>query len=322
MSGSKMNQLTPVGLDLGNRRVKVCIDNLYASIPALYAFDKPTVLGKSGQEIKAKCFSLLFRIDKSKSVSLWFGQDVLGSQSTIQEIDEGKYTKSYIQRMFQAVLYQWSIQHKRDLSQLGKLNICASMPPGSYQKPAARKRAEKAYRAAFNTGQSHMKIRPTRGEAIQVVTQFHSLVREAVVWGGDLPRRNELILTVDLGGGTDDIVLFNGSPEPIDSRTYKNGLIHTYHKINSSNPSQVELRIMKDKSYFPNELMSYYNQKKLMIQMVNRALPRPVDRIYIIGGGAALMPKVIKNSFSQLAGKVIIKDQYANAQANWKEASK
>lgn len=320
--------MTNVGYDFGNRRSKIAIEIddkiLCASIPSQYAFDRPAIL-KSGQERKIDAFSLLFRVDKGDA-KLYFGNDTLASENIITEIDQAKYTKSHIQRLFQAILYEWSQKYKIALSELGKLNICVSMPPGAYQKPALKKQAEKAYKNAFNTGQSHMQVRDGK-QAYQIVTQFHSLVREAVVWGSDIPRRGELVLTIDLGGGTDDIVLFNGSDEPVDSKTYKTGLIRTYYKINPMNPAQVELRIFRDKTYNPPALLSYFNQKKLLVQLALRDLPEQMSkRAYIIGGGAAMIArqKTIKAQFTKLMPpkKLIIKNQYANAIANLREVSK
>lgn len=311
--------MIPCGLDLGNRRTKIHLLGKSSSVPSVIGFDKPVVLGKNETEIKAKAFSLFFRVD-NRDHELYFGRDVLASQSILQEIDDSKYSKSYIQRLFQAVLYEWSLIHKQDLSQLGKLNIVTSMPPGQYQKNDIRRKAEKAYRSAFNTGQSHMKIRPAQGESIQVVTQFDSLVKEASLYGQDIPRSNQLVLVVDLGGGTTDFVLFNGSSRPIDSRSVNNGLFHVYQKIDMINPQKVELRIMSDKGYWPNQLISYYNSTRLMINAIIRALPKSPDRIDIIGGGAGLMPSQIQSQFKQLAKSVYIKDQYVNAIANWRKA--
>ncbi len=324
---------TNVGLDPGNRRWDIAIEAikndeqklLFASIPALYAFDEP-VLIKAGQERKIDAFSLLFKVNGKGNVRLWFGNDTLTSENTIQKLDTTKYIKSHIQRMTQAVLYQWSKQHSISLASLGKLNICVSMPPGAYQKTSERKRAEKVYRASFNTGQSHIQLRDGK-DSVQVVTQFHSLVREAVLFGSEIPRRNELVLTFDFGGGTDDVILFNGSPEPYDSKTFKNGLIKVYHKINPANPLQAELRILRDKNYLPPALLAYFNQRELMVQMALRDLPEKMSKkVYIIGGGAVMIGRnpTIKKTFLSLLPpkKLIIKNQYANAEANWKEASK
>lgn len=318
-------EIIDAGFDFGNRRAKLSIEGLNASIPSIYAFDKPIVLGKNGTEIKPKAFDLLFRVQDKGDVRLWFGNDTLASENTIQKLDAGKYSKSHIQRLFQAVLYQWSKQHGYNLSDLGKLNVCVSMPPGSYQDLAKRKKAEIAYKDAFNTGQSHMKVRGK--ETHQIVTQFHSLVREAVVWGSEIPKRNELVLTIDLGGGTDDVVLFNGDIEPSDSKTYKTGLIRMYYKINPNDPTGVELKILKDKSYLPPALVSYFNQKELLVQLALRDLPEQRNkRVYLIGGGAAMInrQKAIRSVFISLLPpkKVVIKDQYANAEANRLEASK
>ena len=316
-------KITNVGYDNGNRRGKIAIKIngkiLCASIPSQYAFDQPVIL-KSGQECKIDAFSLLFRVSKKVDAQLWFGDDTLASEDIITEIDQAKYTASHIQRMFQAVLYKWSSKHKIPLSSLGKLNICVSMPPGAYQKLALRKQAQSAYEAAFNTGQSHIQLRDGKSST-QIVTQFHSLVREAVAWRGEIPRRGELILTFDFGGGTDDVVLFNGSSEPIDSKTYNTGLIHTYQKISLVNPSRVELRILRDKIYAPPALLTYFNQKKLLVQMALRGLPeRASKKVYLIGGGAEMIArhKAIKAGFMKLlpSGNLFVKDQYANVMAN------
>ncbi len=321
--------ITPVGFDFGNKWAKVCIEVngklLFASIPSMYAFDKPIRI-VSGQEKKINAFSLLFNVGDGKDVRLWFGNDTLESLNQIQKIDTGKYNKSHVQRLFQACLFQWSKQHNISISDLGKLVICASMPPGSYQKVIERRLAETAYRKAFNTGQSHMKIR-TGKSTTQIVTSFSKLVREAVVFGGDIPRSNEITIVCDFGGGTDDIVLFNGSTEPLDSRTFNTGLIHTFQKINSSNPIQAELKIFRDKDYLPPSLLSYFNQKELMVQMALRSLPEQFSKkLYIIGGGATMIARLpkIKQTFLSLLpkGKVIIKNHFANSEANWRQASK
>lgn len=321
-------ETTPTGLDFGNTRVKLTIADdsgnpKNVSIPSIIAFDKPIIAGASGKEIKAKCFSLFFR--KKDSVidnQLWFGQDILASQSIIHKIDDGKYEPGHISILFRAALYAWSQKYKIPLSGLGKLNIVASMPPGLYQQAKLRLQAEKAYKKAFNRGQSHVKVRPTRGEAIQIVTQFDELVREAVLFGADTPRQNELVLVFDIGGGTRDVALFNGSAMPLKTWSRSNGLIHTFEIINKVNPREAELRAMATKNNPHQAIISFYNEVENDIRRCARVLPRPVSKIYIIGGGARLMPANVKSSIKALADKVIIKDEFANSEANWKEASR
>ncbi len=324
---------TNVGWDNGNRRGKVAlrIDDkiLCASIPSQYAFDEPIVL-HNGQERKIDAFPLLFRVkknDKWIDIINWFDDDTLASENIITEIDQLKYSIPYIKKLFQAVMYKWSDKHNIPLASLGKLNVCVSMPPGAYQKSTLRKQAEKAYEDTFDTGQSHMKLRPVKGETIQLVTKFHSLVREAVIYGSNILKPGELVYVIDLGGGTDDILLFNGSPEPIDSKTYKSGLVHVCRKINFNNPTQAELRILKDKNYIPFPLVTYFNQKKQLVQESLRSVSSPMSKtVYIIGGGAEMInrQKGIKAEFTKLLPpkKVIIKGQYQTAIANLKEASK
>ena len=169
--------MTNIGLDLGNTRTKMTIDNKHAAIPSLYAYDKPVIVNGSGRELRVKAFKLLF-----DDTWLWFGQDVLASQSVIHKIDEAKFDDKHISILFRAVLYEWSNKHNISLSNLGKLTIVASLPPGLYQQSKLGLKAEKAYKKAFNRRQSHVKMRDGK-HTIQIVTNFHSLVRETVTYG-------------------------------------------------------------------------------------------------------------------------------------------
>jgi hypothetical protein len=311
-----MTETTPCGLDLGNRRTKIHLLGKSASVPTIIGLDEPIVYGR-----KAKSFSLLFNlggIDRQ----FWFGRDVLMCEDFRQGTDQIKYNKSFVQQLFQAALYEWSKTHSINLDTLGTLNVVTSMPPGLYNDLSMKSRAKRAYESAFNTGQSHMKIRPKPGEAYQIVTRFGGLQQEAVPFGLSLPRKNKLVMVVDLGGGTTDIAVFNGSPNPLYARTYNNGLISAYDKANRVNPQHVELRIFTTKNYRPKQLIGYYDTiLNLLVRYIRELSPRPGE-IHIIGGGAALMPKEYRSQFKTLARSVSIKDQYINAIANWKEASK
>lgn len=323
-SGGKKMEITDVGLDLGNTCVKLCIEIdgklLCISIPSLYAFDKPVIVGKSGQEIKAKVFSLLFKLSEdADDTVLWFGQDVLASQNTIHKLKEAKYNPSHISFLFRAVLYAWSKKYKVDIASLGKLNIVASMPPGLYQKSNLRTQAEKAYGDAFNRGQSHVKIRDGK-DTVQIVSQFQSLVREAVIFGKDIPRKNEGVLVYDMGGETNDLALFNGSIEPVWSKSLHTGLLHTFTAIDPANPGMAELKVLNGKNNLPVALISHYNQAENTILLVKSHFR--IDKLYLIGGGVSLMSKLVRSSFTNLAKKVVFKDEYATVRANWKEASK
>lgn len=311
-----MTNLTPAGLDLGNTWANLCINGKFAKIPSRIAFEKPpgAISAKTGQQLKPKAFSLFFEADQS----LWFGVDTLGV-SAIQKLDMSKYDADHINVLFRGVLYQWATVHKVNLATLGKLNIVCSMPPGLFQEPAKNKLAMTAFRKAFNRNQSHVKIRDGR-QTIQIVTQFGGLVREAAAWGQALPRRGEIILVVDLGGGTNDYALFNGSAEPIKVLTDNAGLLHAYGKINSLDPAQVELKILREKGWIPHQLRTYFNEVERRIQLINLRLPQPISRLYLIGGGAALMPATVKSDFTSLAQKVVLKNEYANCEANWRAA--
>jgi hypothetical protein len=310
---------TDIGLDFGNTRVKVWMLDKGISIPAIIAFDKPVII-KNGKEITPNAISLLFRQADGSDQVLWFGQDVLASQSTIHKIDEGKYNPDHISVLFRAALYEWQRKYKISLSSLGKLEITTSMPLGFYQQKKLRTQAEKAYDKAFNRGQSHVKIRDGK-TTTQIVTSFNELIRETVVWGKTVPRKNKLVLVVDLGGGTNDLALFNGSDEPVDARTLKNGLLHTYAKIDPINPNRAELKILRDKNNLPREMLAYWNQIENIIRTITREYKYPVNDIYLIGGGASLMPKSIKSVLKTLAPNVSIRDEFVNAKANWKKAS-
>ncbi len=307
--------MTAVGLDLGNHDVDVCIKGMVAKIVARIAFECPPgqVSERTGQELKARAFKLLFRDDKP----LWFGPDTL-SAPAIQKLDKAKYDPDHISILTRAVLYQWSKQHKIALASLGKLDIVASMPPGLFKDPASNKTAMTAFKKAFNRGQSHVKIRDGHNPAVQIVTQFISLQREAVAFSMSLPRKGQIVLTVDLGGGTNDYALFNGSSEPLKVFTDNAGLLHAYAAIDPLDPAGAELKVMRNKKKgLPHQLLTYYNEVERRIQMLILRLPCPVVVIYFIGGGAALMTPAIKDIFKPLAQKVIFKDEYANARANW-----
>jgi hypothetical protein len=305
---------TPVGFDPGNSWTKICLQGKYAKIPSRYAFEcPPGPIGKGGQELRPKAFKSLF-----EDMPLWFGLDTL-SIGGVQKLDMAKYDANHISILFRAALYQWGKSHKVDIESLGRLNIVGSMPPGLYQKPNLNKQALNAFRKAFNRGQSHVKIRDGK-DTVQIVTHFDGMIREAVAWGKVAPRQNELVLVVDLGGGTNDYVIFNGAPEPLKTFTDNSGLLHTYSQIDPLNLGEAELKVLKQKKKLPSALVVYYNEAERRIQLISRRLPRAVDRLYIIGGGAALMPPSIKSVFTSLATKVVIKNEYTNAEANWRHA--
>lgn len=306
-----------VGLDIGNSWTKICIRGKVSKIPSRYAFQRPpgAISQKTGQELKPVAFHLFFQDD----IPLWFGRDTLGI-GAIHKLDMSKYDAEHISILFRAVLYQWGKNHKVDLSDLGKLKIIASMPPGLFQKTAANKQAATAFRRAFNRGQSHVKIRDGK-KTVQIVTSFGGLIREAVAWGQAVPRQGEVVLTVDLGGGTNDYVLFNGSVEPLKTFTDNAGLLYAYSQIDPIDPAQAELRVLRNKKApLPHQLLTYFNDVERRIQMINLKLPKSVDRLYLIGGGVALMTSRIKATFAPLAPKVVIRNEFANCEANWRYA--
>ena len=311
------NEITPVGLDLGNSETKVCIRGKFAKIPSRVGLEKPqgAIGSKTGRELKAQAFKLIFNSDKT----FWFGQDVLGA-SAIQKLDMAKYDADHISILFRAVLYKWAKVHKIDLATLGKLNVVTSMPPGLFQKSASNNQAVAEFKKSFNRGQSHVWIRDGKAKSVQIVTQFGGLIQEAVAWGSDMPRQGKTILTVDMGGLTNDYALFNGSSTPVFSRTDKTGLLHAYAAINS-NGAQAELNILRNKSEpLPAPVVAHYNQVENRIQLIKATIKRDIDHLYIIGGGAALMPAPIKATFAPLAGKLTVKNEYPNCEANWRHA--
>lgn len=324
--------LTAVGLDLGNTQANVCVswpgcpDGLVAKIPSGYAYEQPPgQINASGQLGKAKAFSLLFSQDNGNDLRLWFDQDILAIPS-IQKLDDMKYDSGHISVLFRAVLYQWFLthrdRHKVSLADLGRLNVVVSMPPGLYQDVRIFNKAKKAYKSAFNGKSrfSHQKIRDGK-QTVQIVTQFGGLQQEAVAWGQNKPKRGEWVLTVDLGGGTDDYALFNGSDKPRETKTSNTGLLHVYQQINPVDPGAAELEILRNKKGpLPFQLLTYFNEVERRIQLFTRRLPTKVSRIYIIGGGAALMPASVQRTIKQLAPEVFIIDEYATCRANWLKA--
>lgn len=323
---------TALGVDLGNTCTNVCVswpgcdEGLVAKIPSRYTYycppGQPNVSGQLG---KPKAFPLTFtRNDENGgNFQLWFGQDTLAIPG-IGKIDLLKYDAAHIQILFKAVLYQWYIthkgRHKVDLADLGRVKIVASMPPALFEDAKAYGKALGAYEDAFNDAHSHLQIRPPGQKTTQIVTHFVGLQQEAVAWGSNVPRHGEWIAVFDLGGGTNDFAIFNGSKKPRRKGSSNSGLIHLYEQINPSSPEHAELHILRNKKVISPELVTYYSDIEQRIQRVIRKLPVPADRIYIIGGGAALMPASVQKNIKQLAPFVFIGDEYDNCRANWAAA--
>lgn len=314
--------ITPVGLDMGNTDTKICIEGLVAKLPSRYAYEcPPGQINASGQQGKPQAFQLLFT-RKEETFKLWFGRDTLATPA-IQKLDVLKYDPAHIQILLKAALYQWELthrsRHKVDLANLGKLNIVASMPPGMFEDRKMYNKALTAYKDAFNKNvYSHPKIRDGK-RTVQIVCRFAGLQPEAVAWGQSVPRKNEWILTVDLGGGTDDYALFNGSDKPLKTITSPTGLLHVYQQINRVDPAAAELDILRNKKR-PPALLTYFSEVERRIQLFIRQLPVPISRLYIIGGGAVLMPQSTRNNIKTLVPKVYFKDEYANCRANYLKA--
>lgn len=323
-------ETTAAGLDIGTTWAKLCVswpgckDGLVAKIPSRYAYESPPgQLNTSGQRGSPQAFPLIFtRNDENGGdFQLWFGQDVLGIPG-IQKMDMLKYDAAHIQILFKAALYQWQKthkgRHKVNLAKLGKLNIVASMPPGLFEDAKSYGMAKKAYHDAFNKDvHSHLQIRDGKQPAQQVVTHFVKIQQEAVAWGQDVPRRNEWILVFDLGGGTNDWAIFNGSDKPRGTGTSNTGLVHIFEQINPASPQLGELQVLRNKKVMVHQLMTYYSEIEQRIQRIIRKLPVEVSRIYVIGGGAALMPPSIQKTIRQLAPTVVIGNEYANCRGNW-----
>lgn len=314
-----MNNYTPVGGDFGNKWLNLCvaIDGKLrlAKLPMAYAFDRPArqVLPSGKEASKLQAFSML-----AGDTKLWFGQDIL-SGPVIQKMDDTKYDASHLTILFKAGLYAWSQRHKVDLASLGKLNVVVSMPPGAFADGRLRKLAESTYRKVFNRGQSHLHI-----DGAQVVTQFGGLQREAVGVISSIVRAETTTLIVDIGSGTVDYVLYNGGSEPIWSKSANVGLAHAFARINPSNPNQAELDTLREKKALHPRIKIHFSDIEQRVVMIRRGMEttQPVEKIVIIGGGAALMSPPIQSEFKKLAPSVTIKRdaEYQNAIQNWKAA--
>lgn len=321
---------TPVGLDLGNNWTDVCVswpgypDGLVAKIPSRYANKKPPgPLNKSGQRGKPQAFEMMLTRKDGSIFSLWLGQDTLAIPS-IQKQDAQKYNAAHIQILAKGVLAQWELTHKRrgvDLAQLDRLNIVASMPPALFEDAPTFTRANRSYSDAFNkSAQSHPKIQRPGMPTVQIVARFDHLAQEAVAFCEDTPRDGEWVLVIDLGGGTRDWAIFNGSKTAKRKGSKNNGLMDAYEQIDELNPALAELEVLRNKKQHWPELVTWYSDVELGIQRMIRAFRYPINRLYIIGGGASLMPESVKSSIKELAPKVIFKDEYATCRANWLEA--
>lgn len=306
--------IVPCGWDMGNGWWKLCCLGLADKGPAAYAFEEPEAdILPSGKFAKLKAFPL-----QVAGRSLWFGLDILASP-VIQEMDDTKYDPAHISILFRAALYSWSQRHKVDLSTLGKLNIVSSMPPGAFADRAKHKQAERAYKAAFNRGQSHFHI---NGD--QIVTQFGGLQRECVPVGS-IVRVKETVketrLVVDMGYGTNDFALFDDGPEPIMSKSTNTGLAHAFAQMDPANPAGAELRTLRNKASLHPAVLTHFSEIKKRIVMICRSMAQscPVKKIEIIGGGAELMTPPVRVAFKALAPNVIIGKgaEYKNARMNW-----
>lgn len=309
-------QPVPTGLDFGNGWINICILGKVAKIPAAYAFQcPPAEVLPSGLEAKLKAFFLMIGTNK-----LWFGLDILGGP-IIQEMDDTKYDAEHIAILFRAALYAWGQRWKINLADLGRLNIVVSMPPGAFANRKLNKQAEVAYSKAFNRGQSHLQVRDGK-TSVQVVTKFGGLQREAVASVGSIIRPRSTTLIVDIGFGTEDYILFNGGSEPIMAKSTNVGLAHAFVEIDPANPSKAELSVLRNKKSLPPAILTHFSEIKKRIVMIRRGMAQsqPVEKIVIIGGGAMLMSPPIKQAFSKLAEKVVIKSEYENCIENWRVA--
>jgi hypothetical protein len=313
---------TKVGFDPGNSTANIIFvhnqKTIKASIPSRYAFQCPPgeISAKTRQALKPKAFMLLIG-----SKELWFGPDVLGVPS-IQEIDMAKYEPKHLTILFRAALYAACKKAKISLADLGRLEIVASMPPGLFQDPAKNKAARRAFGKAFNRGQSHLWIRDGK-DAAQIVTKFLGLQQEAVGYAQGKKRSGPFSLTIDLGGGTNDYALFNSAAQPLQTWTDNDGLLFAFDQIDRINPARAELEILRNKKSLPHQILQYFNAVKIKVQKIAMALPgASLAELHIIGGGAALMTPEIKATFTPLASKVVIANEFANAEANLKAAVK
>ena len=94
-----------------------------------------------------------------------------------------------------------------------------------------------------------------------------------------------------------------------------------YAQIDEFDPGSAELGILRNKKgQLPRALITYYNEVERRIQMFMRRLPVEISKIYVIGGGAALMPQAVQKNIKQLAPHAFIRDEYDNARANWRAA--
>lgn len=309
-----MNAKEPCGIDFGNRWICLCLAGKIAKILAGYSLKRPPgQINSRGLENKVKAFCLIIGGQK-----MWFGIDILGGP-IVQELDDLKYDPKHIAILSQAAFYQWSKQYNKDLATLGTLYIVASMPPGAFKDRRLNKQAESAYRKAFNRGQSHLKIRDGKN-TVQIVTQFGGLQREAVDAIGQTKRSKALTLIIDIGFGTVDFVLFDGGAEPSWSRSDNIGLAHAYQEVNSTNPQAVELALLRDKKNLPPPVQVHFNNIKNRIVMIRRILNSPIDKIILIGGGAAMMTPQLKLAFAPLANNLVVLDDKINARANYEKA--
>lgn len=305
------NNLIPVGFDPGNGFAKIALLGKVAKLPANFSYTQPDgeLSAKTLARIKPKAFSII-----ADGRELWFGLDSL-SNGNGRAIDQAKYHADYLRPLFAASLVQWFKQHRQSPDMLDgkRLNVVASMPPELYQDKATRTKTERAYAETFNH-RIDWQVKNSQVDTFQLFTQFQQVTPETLTYMSVNLAKAGYTVVFDLGYGTLDIAIFAaGSDVPVMTKSLNKGLLHAFSSINALAVNQVELDILRSKSY--DRLNDYFNEVRTIVQTVTRKLPEPL-KLVGIGGGVNLMSKAARDSFNLAFSGLIFKDEFTNARAS------
>ncbi len=304
-------KMIATGYDHGNGGGKVAINGMVGQTINGYSDTMPQGEVSSKTLLTGKPLAFGLEIDDK---ILYFGQDILSGQ-VYKLPDRRKYKPEYLMTIFKATLYAWLQQPKTDAAILEshRLKIIAGIPPEMYQDRAYRTMAEKAYRSIFGHNKPSY-IKPVGEPAIPFFTSWGGLKPETLSVLSLRKLQPGYTLFIDIGYGTLDYAYWHylqGKPKGVKS--IKNGLLHAYGEMNTTNPHLAELEVIRK----DNRPDMYLNKIELKIFEVLRGLQNFNDPISlcIFGGGAKLLSKGTIKDFENEVDNLWIGDEYTTARA-------
>ncbi len=304
-------KMIATGYDHGNGGGKICIDGMVGQTINGYSDTMPRGEVSSKTLLTGKPLAFGLEIDGK---NLYFGQDILSGQM-YKLRDRRKYKPDYLMIIFKATLYAWLQQPKTDAAILEncRLKIIAGIPPEMYQDRSYRSMAEKAYEAVFDHNKPSY-IKPLNQPAIPFFTSWGGLKPETLSVLSLRKLQPGYTLFYDIGYGTLDTAYWHyGQDKPKQVKSIKNGLLHAYGEMNTTNSYMAELEVIRK----DNRPDMYLNKIEGKIGEVLRLLQNfnePIS-LCIFGGGARLLSKETIKDFENEVDSLWIGDEYTTARA-------